>query len=87
MEVRVGMRMGVRVQPGVGEGFFCCSSLPVHTNTITHWMSGNSWGVYITRGLPGFSDSLSPSCVYEAMFSLSTLLMFFAISVGATRSP
>lgn len=56
VEVRVRVGMGERVQPGVVEAFFCCGSLPVHTNTITLWMSGNSRRVYITDGLPGSSD-------------------------------
>lgn len=42
VEVRVGVGMGERVQPGVVEAFFCRGSLPVHTNTITLQMSGNS---------------------------------------------
>lgn len=59
VEVRVGVGMGEWVQPGVVEAFFCRGSLPVHTNTITLRMSGNSWIVYITNGLPGSSDSLN----------------------------
>lgn len=57
MEVRVGVGMGERVQPGVVEAFFCRGSLPVHTNTITLQMSGNSSMVYISSGRPGSSDS------------------------------
>lgn len=80
------MLMGVGVQPGVVEAFFCCSSLPVHTNTITHWMSGNSWRVYITRGLPGFFDSLGLSCVYAAMFFLKRFFFYvFAIFMNLCR--
>lgn len=60
VEVRVRVRVGERVQPGVVEAFFCRGSLPVHTNTITLWMRGNSRTVYITDGLPGSSDSLNP---------------------------
>lgn len=69
MEVRMGVGMGERVQPGVVEAFFCSGSLPVHTNTITLWMSGNSRRVYITDGLPGSSDSLNPfSCKRQAYY-------------------
>lgn len=53
------MGMGQRVQPGVFEAFFCRGSLPVHTNTITLWMSGNSLRVYITNASPGSSNSLN----------------------------
>lgn len=72
MEVRVGVGMGERVQPGVVEAFFCCGSLPVHTNTITLWMSGNSRRVYITDGLPGSSDLLNPFSCRRRPYSFST---------------
>lgn len=58
VKVRVGV--GIGVQPGVIEAFFCCGPLPVHTNTITLCMSGNSRRVYITDGLLGSSHSLNP---------------------------
>lgn len=35
VEVRVRVRVGERVQPGVGEAFFCRRSLPANTNTKT----------------------------------------------------
>ena len=59
MEVGVGVGMRERVQPGVVEAFLCRGSLPVHTNTITRRMRGNSRRVNITDGLPGSSDLLN----------------------------
>lgn len=69
MEVLVG------VEPGVAEAFFCCGSLPVHTNTITHWMSGNSWRVYIS--LDYLIHSLLP--VYKQPCFLNHFFNVFAI--------
>lgn len=72
MEVRVGVGMWERVQPGVFEAFLCCGSFPVHTNTITPWMSGNSQRVYITNALPGSSNSLNLLLRRRRPYSFST---------------
>ena len=73
------MLIGVGVQPGVAQAFFCCSSLPVHINTTTvdEWkfLKGlhNPW---IAR-IFGFTRSFLRMCshVFE-----STFLMFLNIA-------
>lgn len=88
MEVRVGVGVRERVQPGVVEAFFCRGSLPVHTNTITRRMSGNSRRVNITDGLPGSSDLLNLFSCRRRRYFFSTFgsekpqegTFFFALS-------